>query len=537
LSTFFSVTQLSGYVPALLNLRRIKVGVFALCAAGLSISALAQDDSPAVAKVSYQAPTPGQRFTVFISDLHFGVGRRQDGSWDPTEDFRWPNALKGFVDRISELGHEQTDLIIVGDFLELWQPPSSIACRGDGPDLGCTITEMAELSKLVAAQHKTELEILRGFAERGENRLHLIIGNHDSTLRYEPVWASIGPTLGSSSGRIELLTSGLWTSADGRMLAEHGHQIGEDVNRYESWPNITRRADGNDFVIRPWGELFVQRLFNSQEMTYPVIDNLSPETAGARIRAADRGFWKSAYDIARLIAFNLFETSVGQKTVGLGAPPAGKVIWNVEVARGMRGSLLTYALNRTDPMRLELDKGGSEAEAVKKELDDLVQVLPDEDIRQICDLVAEREPDHKCWDRTLGEVKQNLLESKADIMAKHLAPRKMADKAMQVFIYGHTHQFEKPWIVTLKGSAEVTVANTGAFQRLINEQAFMARLHGRTPAEGLRTMDLAELAPCYNAVIVADSSSPSLAPQLKSWYMPEDKVGTFVSAEDPRCMN
>ncbi|MBW7964889.1 metallophosphoesterase [Bradyrhizobium sp. BR 10261] len=474
---------------------------------------------------------------VFVSDLHFGVGRRQDGDWDPTEDFRWPNALQGFVDKISELGHEQTDLVIVGDFLELWQPPASIACKGDGADLGCTITEMAELSKLVAAQHGTELRILRGFAERGENRLHLIVGNHDSTLRYQDVWETIGASLNSSSGRIELVTSGLWTSSDGRILAEHGHQIGEDVNRYESWPNITRRTNHDDVVIRPWGELFVQRLFNSQEAVYPVIDNLSPETAGARIRAADRGFWRSGYDIARLLVFNLFETSVSQKAASLGAPPAGKIIWNVEIARGMRGSLLIYALNRTDPMRLELEKGGPEAEAVKKEMDNAVQRLSDEEIRRICDLVAEREPDHKCWDSTLGAVKQNLLDSKADVMGKHLALRKMADKAMQVFIYGHTHQFEEPWIVTLKGSAEVTVVNTGAFQRLINERAFMARLHDRSPAEGLRTMDLAELAPCYNAVIVADSSSPSLAPQLKSWLMPEDKAGMFVSAEDPRCSN
>jgi hypothetical protein len=68
------------------------------------------------------------------------------------------------------------------------------------------------------------------------------------------------------------VSSGIWTSNDGRIIAEHGHQIGSDVNRYESWPEIVQRVDGIDYVIRPWGERFVQQLFNAEEARYPITD-------------------------------------------------------------------------------------------------------------------------------------------------------------------------------------------------------------------------------------------------------------------------
>ena len=75
-------------------------------------------------------------------------------------------------------------------------------------------------------------------------------------------------------------------SADGRIVAEHGHQIGSDVNRYKDWPKITEQVEGKEFIIRPWGELFVQKIFNDEEKTYQIIDNLIPETAGAWYRHA-----------------------------------------------------------------------------------------------------------------------------------------------------------------------------------------------------------------------------------------------------------
>jgi hypothetical protein len=116
------------------------------------------------------------------------------------------------------------------------------------------------------------------------------------------------------------VTRGFWMSPDGRIVAEHGHQVGNDVNRYDRWPVITRDQRGTTYLERPWGERFVQQMFNSQEEEYEIIDNIAPETVGVKYRIADRGYVRTAADVARFIAFNLFETSLPQK---------GSVAWRL----------------------------------------------------------------------------------------------------------------------------------------------------------------------------------------------------------------
>ena len=109
------------------------------------------------------------------------------------------------------------------------------------------------------------------------------------------------------------------------------------------------------------------------------------------------------------------------------------------------------------------------------------------------------------------DVVQNLLQSKSKVIAKHLVARQATYKKIRVFIYGHTHQFENPWSVDLDGLTTVSVANTSAFQCLLDEPGFLKRLNGRTPQDALRTMTLNELPACYSAVIVeaaADGTIP-----------------------------
>ena len=111
----------------------------------------------------------------------------------------------------------------------------------------------------------------------------------------------------------------------------------------------------------------------------------------------------------------------------------------------------------------------------------------------------------------LGSLAEHFLSSKSKVMAKHLADRQAAHKSMRVFIYGHTHQFEEPWRVDVEGSpVTVTVANTGAFQRLIDEAGFLKRLDGRAPQDALRSMSLEELPPCYTSVVVSASAAGQL---------------------------
>jgi hypothetical protein len=107
---------------------------------------------------------------------------------------------------------------------------------------------------------------------------------------------------------------------------------------------------------------------------------------------------------------------------------------------------------------------------------------------------------------------------------------------MRVFIYGHTHQFEEPWRVNLDSGPTITIANTGAFQRLVDEAGFLKRLNGRTPQEALRTMTPEELPPCYTAVIVPAGAAGDIpVPKTRAWHMPEDGTGSFTDPGDPRC--
>lgn len=501
----------------------------------------AADDppAPAIVRTPYQAPAAGPRHTAFISDLHFGLGKTADGAWDSTEDFRWPKALQGFLGKISEDGQHQVDLVIVGDFLELWQPPADIPCKGVGADIGCSIDEMASLVGKVVEAHAADLTILREFAERGDNRLHVIVGNHDSTLRYAPVWKLLGDALNAASGRINVLTEGIWVSTDGLIVAEHGNQIGQDVNKYDTWPTISRRVDGKDYIVRPWGELFVQQLFNSQEKTYAIIDNLSPETAGARYRAADRGLWGSAADIAKMLQFNLLETSLKQKSVLLGKPPSGNVNWDIAIGRQMGASLFLYALPADDPLRIELGKDDAAAAAITSELAALANDalrMPDAEVHQLCDMIAAHDSEHVCWDKQLGSLAQHFLQSKIKVMEKHLAVRQSTYRSMRVFVYAHTHQAEVPWSATPDGLTSISVVNTGAFQRLLDEPGFLKRLNGRTPQDALRSMKLDELPPCYTAVVV-EAVPDKGVPVAKSlaWFMPEDAAGELVSPDEARC--
>ena len=98
------------------------------------------------------------------------------------------------------------------------------------------------------------------------------------------------------SSCVERPVDGLWKSKDGRVLVEHGHLLPYDPNGYRNWPDITRKIDGVVYLEQPWGEHFVQRLFTQEERSYPLIDNLSPHSAGLRYRLRDRGLkrWNAA---------------------------------------------------------------------------------------------------------------------------------------------------------------------------------------------------------------------------------------------------
>lgn len=109
---------------------------------------------------------------------------------------------------------------------------------------------------------------------------------------------------------------------------------------------------------------------------------------------------------------------------------------------------------------------------------------------------------------------------------------------MSVFVYGHTHTLQCPTEVTTKGGRIVTVANTGAFQRLIDDEKFIAAAAKKnlTPQDGLRRLTLEDdLPPCYSAVLVTYTNGIPVV-KVQNWFMAEsDTAGMFLDPGDCRC--
>jgi UDP-2,3-diacylglucosamine pyrophosphatase LpxH len=479
-----------------------------------------------------------QRHVVAISDLHLGSGRRPGGSWYPTEDFRWDGALRTFLDRVSECSEGRTDLVVAGDLLELWQPLPQLRCKSKD---GCTVAEMVAITKWVVEAHSTTLGTLKDFASHGDNRIHIVPGNHDAALLLPDVWRVFQDALRAPHDRVRLVQNGLWVSRDGIIIIEHGHQIGLDVNRFDTWPRILQRVGDRELVVQSWGENFVQSLFNAEEEEYSIIDNLSPETAGARYRMVDRGLWRSTQDMARFLAFNLFETSIQQKASSLGHNKPGDPKWDLAIARKMGHLLFVNAMVADDPFRQVLLSEDPSAVALRRELDAQAmdaKKTTDAEVEMLCDHIAIRKAT-QCAPSHLGAGVQNVLIPRKRVMLNHLRSR-IAQSGLEnarVFIYGHTHLLEDAWTIDVSSFVRMTVLNTGAFQRVVDEVGFLTRVKSKSglkPSEALRTFKPEDLAPCYAAVLVSyDRVTPR--PQTVLWHAPEGVEGRFVTTADARC--
>ena len=487
---------------------------------------------------SFKPAEGSDRILVIISDLHMGVGKSPDGAWYPTEDFRWPRALSLFLEEISRQGNDRVDLLIAGDFLDMWQPPANVPCQGASADLGCTISEMKTIASLIVQAHPGEFERLRAFAQRGDNRLHFIPGNHDAALLIADVWEPLGQALAAGGGRVNFLPKGTWVSTDGKIVIEHGHQIGNDANRYDTWPDIVRQQDGQEYIIRPWGERFVQKIFNEQEANYPIIDNFAPESAGVVwYRMQERGLTGSISDLARFVAFNLFQTSLLQKDQILGgdSSPQAKPEWNIAKARKLGHRLFLASLPQDDPSRAQLLEDTEQAKEFKQQLDLLAldaKKLPDTDIKMLCDLAA-LQGNRLCAAPELGAVKEKLLVPKERVFATHLDQKRKEYPRLRYFIYGHTHCFEKAW----PPYGKVQILNSGAFQCLMSKEEFLNLVKRKqiTRAEGLRQIKLEELTPRYTFIRVI-SENGGLKPEVLQWEMAESEAaGQIVNPGNESC--
>jgi len=510
---------------------------------------------PVFADPNYQPPqkTIG-RYLAVLSDLHMGLGKINDG-WHPNEDFRWPKAFAAFLLELRKLGGDRVDLVIAGDLLELWQKPDYVACEDGGAGLGCSIPEMVQITRHVVRSHADTFKNLANFSQEGENRIHVIPGNHDAALMLDEVWNVLRVPLKAKSGRIQCVKSGVWKSHDGRVIVEHGHQIPGDLNYFDTWPDVVDTKKG--LLFRPEGELLVHKIFNDVEHGYPIIDNLSPLTLGIWYRIQDRGVWGNIADIARLIIFYRFQTSLDHKLAFLGKEEIDEQAkvgaWDLNYAREELGwKLVAYAIPRDSRLHAELLSKKPDHNVVKlrKELAELVMnkmLMSDDEVRQLCDQ-AWQESEIPCFEiGKLGEPVRRLPGVQPWLLRRHLEMRRKEYTKMSHFIYGHTHKFEVGHNVRIVDTADVNSReihvvfyNSGAFQRLMDADNYKRRLADNYPGtdvgEGLRKLTLEkDFRPCYTCVL-APFVNGFYKPDTKRWFMDEaEGKGKIVGTDFPEC--
>jgi len=262
----------------------------------------------------------GKRTTIFISDLHLGVGKNPNGTWNNLEDSRWAKEFALFLQEMNRRGNGAAGLILNGDTFELWQSLEN-DCLYPDKDPSCTETDALRRLKRVLSSHQAELSAIHDFAVAGDNRVVMVPGNHDATILFTKVAKEVLRVIGAPQERVRIATHGFWISPDKLIYAEHGHQIGKDLNRFDAWPKPFKAdSTGQLHILRPWGEQFVQRFFNDFEQKYPVIDNFSEDMWGVRYGLAAEGPATSTADIGQFLRFFLTELSWRQiqDTVGPG---------------------------------------------------------------------------------------------------------------------------------------------------------------------------------------------------------------------------
>jgi UDP-2,3-diacylglucosamine pyrophosphatase LpxH len=456
------------------------------------------------------------RLTVIISDTHFGVGKQANGQWHPYEDARWASEFALFLEAMSRQGNGKTDLVLNGDTFELWQSLRD-DCIYPDKNISCTETDALNRLKVVLAAHTKELESLRRFATSGSNAISIIPGNHDVALSFPRVGTEVLKAIGAPADRVRILTDGYWISADGKVFAEHGQQIGEDVNRFSSWPIPLVERGGAFYLQRSWGEQFVQSFYNQFEFKYPIIDNLEGEYAGVTYGFKAEGIPTFLSDIGKFVRFYLTQTSFTQLLQTLGEDKSG-VKWDIDAIRKSGDIFFAESIPNDDPLRPATEK------AIK---DGILGVslkdLSDNEIQAICDRragIAALDDAKKvkprvslCPKPSLGASAEKLLRSRDSIFMNYLlalSRRLINDRILrqpfEVYVFSHTHTAEASYSpFEGSGSSWVPVVmNSGAWQRTISDEQLQSYMQQR----GLRAADVLklnpeDLPPCYPVILIS----------------------------------
>jgi len=503
--------------------------------------------SPAKAEKPFcgAAPVHDKRLTVLISDTHFGVGRLAGDlkKWNPYEDFRWQDEFASFLDAINAEGAGKTDLILNGDTFELWQSTVS-DCMSDDAEAGCSETEARMRLERVMSAHREELKALGQFANQGNNRLILVPGNHDAALLWRSVAEAAVAATGAKEDRACVAEQGYWLSPDGLIYAEHGQQIGHDVNSFgDLWPRPFIPAQG-DYLLRTWGERFVQKFYNDVECTYEIIDNIDNESAAVKLGLAAEGLGGGVVQSSRMLHFLLLDESWAQFRQVLAKHKSP--VWDLQKVRDQGATFLVESI--ADPeMREQAEKALHDG-PLKLDIRDWTV----DELNELCDRNAammkayeehvkegkkDLAPVPTCGGGNLSAIGEELLRSRDAVLADRLKKvnKKLVERGIlkaaepfHVFVYSHTHLAQKPFS-PLKSKWTPIVVNTGAWQRVVHvdDLRSLAAERGLKPSSTLTSCKLEDLPACYSIVKIAPYSAlPN--PTLVYWSRSQSGSWTFT---------
>lgn len=476
------------------------------------------------------------RSTIFISDTHFGVGRLE-GGWHQYEDARWAVEFGLFLDYLATTYPEGVDLVLNGDTFELWQSIGHDCSDTENRDWGCSESEALDRLRRVLSAHAPEMKAIGAFAAKGANRVFIVPGNHDAALMFESVARLAVEATGAPTGRVQVETKGFWVSGDGRILAEHGHQIGNDVNRFQNWPKPFLSSGSTRRLEKPWGEQFVQQFFDELEYKYPIIDNFADETLGVKYGIAVEGLRGLARNASRFFRFALLGVSSNQFYTSLGQSKTP--VWNVKAVRESGGQFLVESMPVEESAR-ESIREAWEAEV----LDKVLAKLSDDEIRAICDRrylesTNQARLDRKvltepCPGGTLGALKAALTSTRDAVFRSHLEQiRESTGNGFTLFVWSHTHladagfdpfegTFEDwhPWVV-----------NSGAWQRTVNERQLSdLRKRRQLDAKGVLSLAPEDLPACYPFVL-AKTHNPNVQSRLRYWRLKDGRWGVSLKCD------
>ena len=520
-----------------------------------------------------QCDLRGNASRIFISDTHMGMGGRCEGDncnsgWHKMEDFRWHDEFDDFTVAFSEGEAGPIDLIIVGDALELWQEIDKGSPCGTGETLGsnigCNSDQAINRLNRVEAAHGPFFETMEKFLAEGSNRLIVLPGNHDAALAMNAVSDRFLSFFDDGvKANVCIDSDGILVYSDGAKtrLVEHGHQVHGDVNRYDnSGEGVVSCIDDSEasvdcngegaYIVRTWGENFVQNYYNDYELMLPVIDNYSSEPSGVP-DGIKRGYAAASDEerqeaIAEFLAFFFTQQTAAHLLAGLGSEEPEKAITQIcssdmtdpclDVA-AMKDFTITSALfselpdGRGDLIAYSYTVPGKAAPTIEEIYSQYPEARADIDDMLIASCLYwkhQAEPEVQCAYENLGlgavavgvsNWFRKRLNKDFDHIEQHVEGREEElDTDIDYFIYGHTHVARQ----YANADKSLGILNTGAWQRVASARVIGAIIEecanspNKTEDSCFREMSPSELPACYSFVVDTNSDGPMLRWWAKS---------------------